>query len=187
MILKAVGAAALLPVTSPAELSFSVMRPLYCSTPAVDGQLHPYFDPHWVCCPEVAVLQDASYAGILDASLLYLEVLDVYCDSIQNRCMALIKIVQGYCHIKDVSSALHYWLRLKDLHITHYGGLEFLHREAEMIGAFEVMMQVSDGEHCFKCFKRLPTSVCGKCKQFRYCSSECQKADWPKHKMHCKK
>ena len=140
------------------------------------------------CIPyAIAVLQDAAYANILEAALLYNQVLDVYCDSIQNRCMALIKIVQCYCNIKDVTSALHYWIILVDLHQTHYGNLEFLRREAEMFGGFEVMMQVSDGEHCFKCWQESDTQVCGRCKRFRYCSAECQKADWTEHKKLCKK
>lgn len=140
-------------------------------------------------CPPyaIAVLQDAAYADILEAALLYIKVLNFYCDTIQNRCMALVKIAQCYCNIKDVTSALHYWIILVDLHQTHYGNLEFLRREAEMFGALRMLMRVSDGEHCFKCWQKRETQVCGKCKRFRYCSPECQKADWPEHKKICKK
>ncbi|KAJ7804352.1 hypothetical protein B0H14DRAFT_2884433 [Mycena olivaceomarginata] len=45
---------------------------------------------------------------------------------------------------------------------------------------------------CTTCLKhsREPGVVlrqCGKCKSVWYCSKECQKADWPKHKEKCKK
>lgn len=34
---------------------------------------------------------------------------------------------------------------------------------------------------------RLSKNHCGACKQVSYCSKECQIADWPKHKLNCKK
>lgn len=37
-----------------------------------------------------------------------------------------------------------------------------------------------------KCGKEAPL-ICGKCKLERYCSRECQKEDWKKHKDICKK
>jgi len=43
---------------------------------------------------------------------------------------------------------------------------------------------------CTECFKSeldigVPLRRCGKCKSVRYCSRECQKRDWPKHKSTC--
>eukprot|EP00927_Polykrikos_kofoidii_P062271 TRINITY_DN57080_c0_g1_i1.p1 TRINITY_DN57080_c0_g1~~TRINITY_DN57080_c0_g1_i1.p1 ORF type:complete len:277 (-),score=42.90 TRINITY_DN57080_c0_g1_i1:35-790(-) len=37
---------------------------------------------------------------------------------------------------------------------------------------------------CANCAKRASFN-CGSCKQRRYCSSACQKADWPRHQGHC--
>jgi hypothetical protein len=31
-----------------------------------------------------------------------------------------------------------------------------------------------------------PISRCSRCKQVSYCSADCQRADWPRHKPHCK-
>lgn len=39
---------------------------------------------------------------------------------------------------------------------------------------------------CQTCGNRLDLQRCGRCKQVRYCSYECQKADWPQHKLICK-
>jgi len=42
---------------------------------------------------------------------------------------------------------------------------------------------------CAKCGKQDPTQkllVCGNCKFFRYCSRECQVADWKDHKVRCR-
>ncbi|KAH8092663.1 hypothetical protein BXZ70DRAFT_1066970 [Cristinia sonorae] len=38
---------------------------------------------------------------------------------------------------------------------------------------------------CWNC-KAPATKVCSGCKETRYCTSECQKAHWKKHKAHCK-
>ncbi|XP_076843950.1 N-lysine methyltransferase SMYD2-A [Brachyhypopomus gauderio] len=42
------------------------------------------------------------------------------------------------------------------------------------------------GSHCEFCFmRREALSKCGKCKQAYYCDVECQKGDWPMHKLEC--
>lgn len=39
---------------------------------------------------------------------------------------------------------------------------------------------------CNVCSKTDQTKACGKCKLAQYCSPECQRIDWPRHKPHCK-
>ncbi|XP_072265960.1 N-lysine methyltransferase SMYD2 [Pyxicephalus adspersus] len=42
------------------------------------------------------------------------------------------------------------------------------------------------GNHCDHCFNRKEgLSKCGKCKLAFYCNVECQKGDWPMHKLEC--
>ncbi|KAJ7988715.1 hypothetical protein DPEC_G00312100 [Dallia pectoralis] len=42
------------------------------------------------------------------------------------------------------------------------------------------------GAHCEYCFTRKEgLSKCGKCKQAYYCEVDCQKGDWPMHKLEC--
>ena len=42
------------------------------------------------------------------------------------------------------------------------------------------------GKECFHCLQRPEkTRLCRNCKARRYCSEECQAADWPKHKEIC--
>ncbi|XP_077341889.1 N-lysine methyltransferase SMYD2 [Lithobates pipiens] len=42
------------------------------------------------------------------------------------------------------------------------------------------------GNHCDLCFCRKEgLAKCGKCKQAFYCNVECQKGDWPMHKLEC--
>ena len=45
--------------------------------------------------------------------------------------------------------------------------------------------KVNTCRHCEKVDKELKR--CGKCKMAKYCSNECQLADWPTHKLVCKK
>jgi hypothetical protein len=43
---------------------------------------------------------------------------------------------------------------------------------------------------CFKCYKMEEfigqLKYCGRCKEARYCSKECQKIHWKQHKLECK-
>lgn len=39
---------------------------------------------------------------------------------------------------------------------------------------------------CFVCQKENSNKLCGRCKDVRYCSFECQKKDWNTHKINCK-
>ena len=41
--------------------------------------------------------------------------------------------------------------------------------------------------HCYKNVERKKLFVCSRCKITHYCSSDCQKANWPRHKAECKK
>ncbi|KID74370.1 Ubiquitin carboxyl-terminal hydrolase 19 [Metarhizium brunneum] len=42
-----------------------------------------------------------------------------------------------------------------------------------------------DSSLCTVCDKH-DARLCGRCKSVRYCSAECQKEDWPTHKLPCK-
>lgn len=46
-------------------------------------------------------------------------------------------------------------------------------------------MKVYDCSGCLKCEVGVRFKICHDCKQNRYCSSECQKADWENHKADC--
>ncbi|XP_075003174.1 N-lysine methyltransferase SMYD2 isoform X2 [Calonectris borealis] len=53
--------------------------------------------------------------------------------------------------------------------------------------AYTAVLTVSErGSHCDGCFARKEgLSKCGRCKQAFYCDVECQKEDWPMHKLEC--
>ncbi|KAL7873587.1 hypothetical protein AOLI_G00126580 [Acnodon oligacanthus] len=53
--------------------------------------------------------------------------------------------------------------------------------------AYSYVLTVNErGGHCEFCFtRREALSKCGKCKQAYYCNVECQKGDWPMHKLEC--
>ncbi|XP_058144003.1 N-lysine methyltransferase SMYD2 isoform X2 [Dasypus novemcinctus] len=53
--------------------------------------------------------------------------------------------------------------------------------------AYASVLTVNErGNHCEHCFCRKEgLSKCGRCKQAFYCNVECQKEDWPMHKLEC--
>ncbi|MBN3284211.1 SMYD2 methyltransferase, partial [Polyodon spathula] len=53
--------------------------------------------------------------------------------------------------------------------------------------AYTYVLTVSErGNHCEFCFARKEgLSKCGKCKQAFYCNIDCQRGDWPMHKLEC--
>ncbi|XP_066554114.1 N-lysine methyltransferase SMYD2-A [Amia ocellicauda] len=53
--------------------------------------------------------------------------------------------------------------------------------------AYTYVLTVNErGNHCESCFTRKEgLSKCGKCKQAFYCNVDCQKGDWPMHKLEC--
>ncbi|XP_054443611.1 N-lysine methyltransferase SMYD2 isoform X2 [Pteronotus mesoamericanus] len=53
--------------------------------------------------------------------------------------------------------------------------------------AYAYVLTVNErGNHCEHCFARKEgLSKCGRCKQAFYCDVECQKEDWPMHKLEC--
>ncbi|XP_023647583.1 N-lysine methyltransferase SMYD2-A isoform X1 [Paramormyrops kingsleyae] len=53
--------------------------------------------------------------------------------------------------------------------------------------AYAYVLTVNErGSHCEFCFtRREGLSKCGKCKQAFYCNVDCQRGDWPMHKLEC--
>ncbi|XP_078012441.1 N-lysine methyltransferase SMYD2 isoform X4 [Phascolarctos cinereus] len=53
--------------------------------------------------------------------------------------------------------------------------------------AYTYVLTVNErGNHCEYCFARKEgLSKCGRCRQAFYCNVECQKEDWPMHKLEC--
>ncbi|KAG2467146.1 N-lysine methyltransferase SMYD2-A [Polypterus senegalus] len=56
-----------------------------------------------------------------------------------------------------------------------------------MCPAYTYVLTVNErGNHCEFCFARKEgLSKCGKCKQAFYCNVNCQRGDWPMHKLEC--
>ena len=48
---------------------------------------------------------------------------------------------------------------------------------------------LTDRQQCFKCHTKVTGKKkllkCGNCHAITYCSKECQKEDWPRHKWNC--
>ncbi|XP_044904702.1 N-lysine methyltransferase SMYD2 isoform X2 [Felis catus] len=70
---------------------------------------------------------------------------------------------------------------LRALRPFHVGDLLF------SCPAYAYVLTVNErGNHCEYCFARKEgLSKCGRCKQAFYCNVECQKEDWPMHKLEC--
>lgn len=51
----------------------------------------------------------------------------------------------------------------------------------------ENYFNINISEQCYTCCKSYDLQRCSKCKSIRYCSKECQTADWKYHKQECKK
>ncbi|MEJ1270551.1 SET and MYND domain containing 2 [Cricetulus griseus] len=70
---------------------------------------------------------------------------------------------------------------LRALRPFHVGDLLF------SCPAYACVLTVGErGHHCECCFARKEgLSKCGRCKQAFYCGVECQKEDWPLHKLEC--
>ncbi|XP_059136622.1 N-lysine methyltransferase SMYD2 isoform X2 [Peromyscus eremicus] len=70
---------------------------------------------------------------------------------------------------------------LRALRPFHVGDLLF------SCPAYACVLTVGErGHHCECCFARKEgLSKCGRCKQAFYCDAECQKEDWPLHKLEC--
>uniref|UniRef100_A0A8C6KWY8 [histone H3]-lysine(4) N-trimethyltransferase n=1 Tax=Nothobranchius furzeri TaxID=105023 RepID=A0A8C6KWY8_NOTFU len=53
--------------------------------------------------------------------------------------------------------------------------------------AYTYVLTVNErGAHCEHCFTRKEDLFkCGKCKQAHYCNVDCQRGDWPMHKLEC--
>ncbi|KAJ7682046.1 hypothetical protein DFH06DRAFT_1160067 [Mycena polygramma] len=54
-----------------------------------------------------------------------------------------------------------------------------------MVEEIETGKEVSPNNACGGCKKEAKT-ICGSCRGISYCSTDCAKAQWPVHKLHCK-
>ena len=74
-------------------------------------------------------------------------------------------------------------------YLDNYDGSEVQHRLLQAL-AVEALTQTEspDWKKCKHCkIEKLKMQKCSVCKSARYCSVECQRADWPSHKKCCKK
>ena len=51
-----------------------------------------------------------------------------------------------------------------------------------------VLPKITSKSKCWNCFKEFGDGLkkCGRCKEARYCSAECQKEHWATHKKDCR-
>ena len=63
------------------------------------------------------------------------------------------------------------------------------HERAGLILGARLTERIESAElTCVLCKTKLPRmKICRACKEATYCNRECQKADWPKHKLICKR
>lgn len=84
-------------------------------------------------------------------------------------------------------------------HVTHFGETAMdatdkaLRNKEEAVALLEKAGALRRQDICAKCGKtskdEQPPKMqkCGQCKKIYYCSSDCQRKHWKKHKEHCKK
>ena len=47
--------------------------------------------------------------------------------------------------------------------------------------------EVKEGQACAKCGKSHSTMICSACRNVVYCSQDCQREDWKRHKKDCRR
>jgi len=75
---------------------------------------------------------------------------------------------EGYKDYNDIKNAIE-------------GNVEMLDEEKSKVESHH-----KEKENKCVCGKTGPLKSCGRCRVQHYCSAECQKSDWPKHKTNCK-
>lgn len=93
--------------------------------------------------------------------------------------MADTEVERPSACIQDVQVGLH----------TNYSNRErLLDRKAVGVSVPNIPLLAMRGWLCIRCLAHTPDlKACGACKRVRYCSEQCQKADWKiMHKRHCK-
>lgn len=68
-----------------------------------------------------------------------------------------------------------------------YGAFYFKRLGIAPLDLSKINTSVSSKNICAACGKEDANSRCSVCKKSYYCGGECQKKDWPKHKVSCKK
>ena len=77
-------------------------------------------------------------------------------------------------HCKEITDKLRPSLRCNEI------SLKDVIRESPPYVKFSLLTQ------CASCFaKKIKLNKCSRCKNIAYCSTSCQKADWPKHRRDC--
>lgn len=71
--------------------------------------------------------------------------------------------------------------------LYNYGALCFKRLGITPLDLSKINTSVSSKNICAACGKEDVHNRCGVCKKSYYCGGECQKKDWPKHKVSCKK